>query len=129
MDSNEKKWVTIKKKLEQEILQGNKKATEQFYTVMQVKDMYNVSVNTAHKALCSMEEEGIIHNRQNRGFYVLPYANVKLKNKYINEFAKQLNDETVLMLKNGLQVSEIMEILQNLLNALNSDNGKESSLP
>lgn len=71
-------WEIIRNQIEIDIISNVYKTGEKIPSTNDFAKKYNVSVNTAGKALDFLKNENIIMKRKGIGFFVLPYAKQKI---------------------------------------------------
>lgn len=72
-------WETISSQLLKDIAMDVLKAGERVPSINELAKQYNVSANTAAKALEFLRDEDVIMKKRGIGFFVLPFAKQKVK--------------------------------------------------
>lgn len=85
-------WETIKNQLQIDIIKNVYKVGERIPSTNDLARKYNVSINTAGKALDYLKDEEIIMKKRGIGFFVLPYAKAKIINLMRKDFEGQLHE-------------------------------------
>lgn len=85
-------WEIIRYQLEIDIINNIYKVGERVPSTNDLAKQYNVSVNTAGKALDFLRDEEIIMKKRGIGFFVLPYAKPKIIELLRKDFEGQLYD-------------------------------------
>lgn len=84
-------WLTIKRKLEIDIINGKYKSAERVPSISELSDIYNIGHSTSKKVLEKMFEEGTITKQRGVGYFVKPFMKEKLKSKHMEELEYGLN--------------------------------------
>lgn len=82
-------WLEIKKQLELAIIKGTYKSAEKFPSINEIKDLYSCGNSTAQKVLNAMYSEGIITKQKGIGYFVKPFVQKQLLEKYVAEWEKR----------------------------------------
>lgn len=85
-------WESIRNQLLMDILNNVHKAGERVPSTNELARQYNVSINTAGKALEYLKEEDIIMKKRGIGFFVVPYARTKVAKLLKDDFNQKLID-------------------------------------
>ena len=108
------KWEQIKIELEFEIISGNMKSGEKFYSIDDVSKTFQVSKTTAKKVLELMCEDGTISRRMGIGFFVVPCKKIELKEKYVKALEEKVEDLCQLAEALDLESDDIREMIKDL---------------
>ncbi len=83
-------YLEIKKQLELAIIRGTYKSAEKFPSINEIKEIYSCGNSTAQKVLTVMHKEGTITKQKGIGYFVKPFVQKALLEKYMEEWKLQL---------------------------------------
>lgn len=104
-------WETIKNQLEIDIITNVYKVGERVPSVNDLARQYNVSANTASKALEYLRDEEIIMKKSGIGFFVLPYAKTRIINCLKEDFGEKLYETLRLAKILGYSKEEVSDTI------------------
>lgn len=83
-------YLEIKRQLELAIIRGTYKSAEKFPSINEITEIYSCGNSTAQKVLTAMHKEGTITKQKGIGYFVKPFVQKALLEKYTVNLRLQL---------------------------------------
>lgn len=94
------KSTDVQKNIELSIASGKIAEGEKLYSLSEICSLFSVGKTTAMKIVKQMEDENVIYKKRGLGYFVKPFAQINLVNKYsklIKEQLQQIKEEADLL--------------------------------
>jgi GntR family transcriptional regulator len=106
----------IRRQLRAKILNGDLKPEESLPSIRGLARQVKVSVITVQRAYETLQNEGLVHSRRGKGFFVAPISGNQKKEIALERLREGLEPLIRHAIEEGISKEEISRILQDLVN-------------
>lgn len=86
------KSIYVQQEIELSIIVGKIKEGEKLYSLNEICHIFDIGKTTAMKIVRNLEEDNIIYKKRGLGYFIKPFAEKKLKEKYNRLIINKLNE-------------------------------------